>query len=296
MRVAVIGVAQWTGTAAELLRRAGLSVEVVRMTGLVRWAWGTARREFDAIHHVGGLYSWRVSLALRMLGKPTVWHWLGSDVLGYRDTNRHGWRGWVNRWAGRSARMVHLADSPQLQAELTDLGILSHVVRLLPQQIEAQVLDLPARFAALSYWSDSRYRFYRGDWVMELARRFPEVPFRIVGAEGTEVDAPPNVRFLGFVQDIEPVYRESTVFLRLPEHDSLSAMVLEMLARGRYVIYNQPLEHCHLVSTCEEAAAAMAEIRRYAEPNRAGADMVRRRFSLDHEAAVLKSVYAELCG
>lgn len=83
----------------------------------------------------------------------------------------------------------------------------------------------------------------------------------------------------------------SSTLIRIPEHDSLSAMVLEMLARGRHVIYNKVVEGCSYASNLAEACEALRGIQSQREPNQAGARYVRKNFSLQKEAAVLAGVY-----
>jgi len=296
-RIGVMGLPYWRRVATELLRRAGFAPEEVVPAGrggLVRWLGGRTWRRLGAVHHVGGPTVWRTAAGLRMTGRPVVWHWIGSDLLAFKRSrvislDRVLGRRAAGRWAA-----AHCADSPQLAEELAAAGVAAAVVRLLPAKIEATVADLPAEPAVLSYWSDEKFAFYQGPLVFDLARAFPGVKFRIVGAGGRGVDAPPNVEFLGFLGDMEEAYRVSTVLIRMPLHDSLSAMVLEMLARGRYVIYNQPLECCHRAGSFEEAKASLAEILERRGVNTAGAAMVRERFSLDVEAAKLKSLYARI--
>lgn len=82
----------------------------------------------------------------------------------------------------------------------------------------------------------------------------------------------------------------------MPEHDSLSAMVLEMLSRGRYVIYNQDLTGCHHATDFEEARAALYALRGQHEPNHGGARFVRENFSLTAEGAALAEYYTAIRG
>ena len=63
----------------------------------------------------------------------------------------------------------------------------------------------------------------------------------IFGIEGHGEAA--NLTYLGRQKDMDAVYRRVSVFIRIPERDSLSAMVLEMLARQRWVIYNKRMPH-----------------------------------------------------
>lgn len=225
-------------------------------------------------------------------GKRIVAHWIGSDVMNLRShVTRHGA---VPEFLSRRVD-AHLADSPLLQEELKTLGIASTVIRLLPKRIEADVQPLPATPAALSYWADSRATFYGSDLFMSLAKAFPDMRFYVVGATGKNMnDVPENVRFLGNVVDMDSVYRKVTVLFRLVAHDSLSAMVLEALARGKYVLYSHTFPHTIQVKGPEDASAALAEIRTASSPNVQGAAYVRENFSWRQEIRRLKAVYLQL--
>lgn len=290
--IAVVGAANWIDVAAGLLRRAGLKADTIRVDH--RWVplrILVSRRFLSArVAHMVWGGDVRASLvAGSLLRKQLVWHWIGSDVVHYargRGLMQH-----LRRHLATQRVAVHLADSPELAQELKALGIEASVCRLLPDSIEADVLPPPDRFRVLSYWFDDRRTFYGGDLILELARRMPDVEFLIAGAYGKGAPHVPNVTFLGRLTDMEPVYRKIAVFLRLPEHDSLSAMILESLARGRYVVCNRDFPCCRHAATLEEVQTVLAEIRRLTEPNREGARFVREHFSLQTEAEALRRVY-----
>lgn len=297
-RVLIAGTRNWLPVAAELFRRAGIEHQIdqpPKRGALIRSLVNSPYTGFDAIHHVGGPWDKKIALKMGLARRPVVWHWIGSDWVNYREL-----QGTLNQWICRRAvhrrAAVHLADSPQLAQELRADRIEAQVVRLLPATIEAQPIPLPDRFAVLSYWSDARFEFYGGPIVMQLAEEFSDVAFHIVGATGQNVNAPDNVRFHGFVSDLSDIYRQSSVLIRLPEHDSLSAMVLEMLARGRYAIYNKPLEGCEPARSIEDVRAALERIRIQSTPNLTGARIVREQFSLDREAQTLRRIYDQLLG
>lgn len=293
-RVALIGGDFWLGVVEHLFGRAGIVVAPV--AGKPRWfglSWILSRAFLRAkvIHVVWGGHL-IVSIAARLLGKTLVWHWIGSDVVAFR---RHrGIAGWLRKRLARQSVQVHLADSPELADELEQLGIAAQVCRLLPRSIEAEVLPLPDRFRVLSYWTDERRAFYGGDLILKLAGEIDDIEFLIAGADGEDTGRSPNVTFLGMRENLDDVYARVSVFLRLPEHDSLSAMVLEALARGRYVIYNKAFPHCRQADTMPEIRSALQEFRGLAEPNRAGAAFVKERFSLQREADSLRRVYHQL--
>ena len=295
-QVALVGADYWLGVLEHLFCRVGVAVAPV--AGISRWfglSWIFSRPFLRAkvVHMVWGGHV-IVSIAARLLGKTLVWHWIGSDVLAFRRHRTAA--GWLRkRLAHRSVR-AHLADSPELVEELKELGVAAQVCRLLPRSIEAEVLPLPETFRVLSYWTDERRAFYGGDLILELAREFEDIEFLIAGADGHSAAHSSNVTFLGQRATLDDVYARVSVFLRLPKHDSLSAMVLESLARGRYVIYNKAFPHCRRADTMSEVRSALQEIRGLGEPNRAGAAFVEEHFNLQREADILRRVYNQLPG
>ncbi len=293
--MAVVGTRNWLQVAAGLLQRAGLTPRVLEVDR--KWVpfcvpfWPSVR-SVDVVHMVwGGDVAASVVVA-HLLRKRIVWHWIGSDVMAWSRG-----AGWVQAWRWRLAGTVvaaHLADSPELAAELAKQGIRATVCRLLPCSIEADPMPLPETFRVLCYWTDERWRFYGGEVLLNAARRFPDVEFLVVGAEGRGASRLPNVRYLSRVDDMDRVYREVTVLVRMPEHDSLSVMVLEALARGRYVIYNKDFPCCERADSPEALHRALADVRGRTRPNHEGAELVRQRFSLQAEADTLGRLYDHL--
>jgi glycosyltransferase involved in cell wall biosynthesis len=297
LRVDVMGSSYWAQVICNLLKRAGLCAEVLDPHGrfaLLKWALKGQWRKFDIIHIVGGLWERNAAIIFILVPRPVIWHWIGTDVHDFQRNCQKGWKGFILRLAAYRRAKAHLADSPELAEELRELGIKAQVVRLLTRLTEAEIEPLPQKFSVLSFWWDTRRSFYGGDIVLQLAEEFPDIEFKILSATGLGESAPPNVKFLGFRQDIASIYSQSSVLIRIPKHDSLSAMVLEMLARGRYVIYNKKLAGCHFATNLKEVRSVLFDIRHTSEPNTLGAQVVKEQFSLDKEAAELNRIYANL--
>jgi len=254
-------------------------LKLLMWLGCGRW------RDYDVIYRVGGSGTWMYNFILAFTGKPIIWHWIGSDVLLLRNNCIIRWgQKFLQRHKITYWPRLHAADSPDVQRELQLLGIQADVVRLLPERIEAPVEPLPETFTVLSYWLENRKQFYGGDIVMQLARELPEVRFLILGAAEDEQTNLPNVQFLGWQTDLETFYSQSSVLIRLPEHDSLSAMVLEMLARGRYIIYNKSMTGCHFARNYAETKEALEQIQKLHTPNHEGARHIQENFSVPQQA------------
>jgi hypothetical protein len=192
----------------------------------------TARgRAFDAL--------WSM-IRLRHPGAAVVYYWLGTDVLnaavdGSERRLRSAFRA--------SASDLHLVAAPWHIDELSALGI-SSTFAAVPYAVASDpVLPMPARFAALTYLPRGRFDFYGGPQVFELARRFPQVAFRVLGGGSRPPEAPGNVEYLGWVSETGPCYQASAVVLRVVPHDGIGGTVLEGLAHARHVIYTYPFPH-----------------------------------------------------
>lgn len=212
------------------------------------------------------------------LGKRVVQFWAGTDVL---DAERAVKAGLLYR--PLTDRCIHLCESEWTRDELAAFGIRAHVVPLAPLTSfpEASALTMPDTFSVLAYVGQAREDFYGLPKILQIARHFPTVPFRICGNDGSSLShaCPPNVTFLGWTEDIASLYDESAVFLRIPEHDGCSFSIREALAWGRYVIASYPYAHCLVAREDEVIASHLGSLKRAFDagslpPNRGGRDFV----------------------
>lgn len=298
-RIAIHGPVFWGQTLSEQLRKDGLHATAYSSgTGslaplrLLMWFLVQAARR-SIVHVLTASTGPKLPWLAKLTGTPLIYHWIGTDTLrlvNLPEPLREKAVTRLNRLVP-----VHLADSPHIAEELSEIGLnITEVVRLLPPSVQADMMPFPPECAVMCYWSDDYADFHRAEWIMELARRFPHIPFRIVAATGRGLDAPPNVEFLGWRDDLTDIYGSSRIFLRLVKHDSLSAMVLESLARGRYVIYTRELQHCSYVQTFEDAYEALKELIEVVEPNRAGAEWVKENFLPQKQIDKLVSIYGNI--
>jgi len=297
IRVALFGDSRWVPILTEELRDRGIRTRAFRSLRAdlrrLRLLSVASFLRANVAHGVFVRLSWaRFFRGARRLRKRTVAHWIGSDLMDLRGYALRHKRlpAWIDEYVD-----VHLADSPAIQEELAELGIEARVIRLLPRSVEADVLPLPDEPAVLSYWQDFRPEFYGASLVLALARRLPELRFYVVGATGKGLqDVPANVTFLGEVRDMEAIYPKVSALFRFVQHDSVSAMVLETLARGRYVLYSHRFPHTFQVTGLEDAAQHLEQLCKTRQPNHEGASYVRQHFSWRGEIDKLRGIYHEL--
>jgi len=182
----------------------------------------------------------RIYRIAHMLGVPVIIHWVGSDVLSatkYFNDNP--------QFLKTAKSLIHWAGAPWLVSELRELGIEASFIPL-PLKPVGKFLSqnppkLTTHFTVSSYLSDQRPRFYGWDHILQLAKDFPEIDILIAGAEGRFAkDFPPNIQFLGWIDNMYDMYANSTVLVRMTQHDGYGGTVQEALALGRYAIWSYP--------------------------------------------------------
>jgi hypothetical protein len=288
--IIIKGSSNWQPVLLNIMRKAGIKADVMehftRRGQSTFWLFSKKSRPYRVIYHLGGCSALFCVLA-RLRDKQIVSHWIGSDAMRY-----HGKMNPIKRlsvWVHQHFVGIQLADSEIIQEELRCIGIESRLLRLLPEAIIGHVTPLPEQPVILSYWNDNRFEFYGGDIVMLLAKAFPEVKFVILRATGDGLEnVPSNVHFAGLVDNISEVYRNSTCLIRLPKHDGLSAMVLEAMANGRYVIYNKKCQFASYADDFDSARKSLEDILKKSQPNVEGSDYVKKNFSIETEAKHLK--------
>jgi hypothetical protein len=232
----------------------------------------------DILYQVGGP---RVAKGLRLICSLAririVMHWIGSDVT---EALRSG-----SRQSKRDAKgIVHWADAPWLVEELRTIGV---EAKLMPLFVSSRAAALPfprGPFTVLIYLPDSRFDFYNGRMLMEVATSLPTVRFLVVGGKGVAVQRPDNVRFVGWVENMTPIYEQIHVLVRMPQHDGFSFMVAEALRHERYVIWNHKYPHVIKASTHAEVQNHLSHLKAVNDsgglrPNQRGREYVLEQYS-----------------
>jgi hypothetical protein len=226
----------------------------------------------------------------RAMGKRTVNHWVGTDVMLARDDERH------RRMAQQAARHIqrHFAFAPWLKDELESVGIASEV-RTYSRPIQIERRAAPGKPGVLAYLPDDRADFYGAEIVRWVAGQLPDLPFGIVAGTAPRQPAMPNVTYLGWTHDMLPLYEEYPILLRVARHDGVPKMVLEALAHGNQVVFEYEFTGCHHATDASSALAALRQILAAGCPiNLEGSEFVREHYDSERLAkALLEAIGVE---
>lgn len=284
LKVGLFGSKNIAPLLCEHLRQFGIRAEMVGGRGAWPrhesiWWWRTMLREgrFDVVHALGAYQWWRAWAAARSRGVPAVCQWIGSDVLELAAWPRRGPA--LLRVLGGCVK-VHVANARWLAAEVAGHGVRVAMTNAsVPLVGPDEPAELPDELTVVAYLTPEIFDFYGGPMLMRLAGQMPGVRFLVVGSDGAGIDSPGNVEWLGFVQDMGPIYRQATVLVRPTRHDGLSKMVVEALLNGRYVVWSRWLPGVVRASAPEAVADAVEALAGQRQLNLVGMRWARQAYS-----------------
>ena len=185
--------------------------------------------------HSGGIdRSFATDIAL-FLRKKVVMNWAGTDVLKAIKNYKAG-----RYKAGHITKVKHYCVAPWLKEELATIGVEAELlpVTVLNKQNNINS-NFPEKFTVLTYIGKNREKFYGIDTVIKLADDFKDIDFRVAGIDGYKGLKCENIKFLGWIDDMQKEYANCSVFLRDTEHDGMPFSVIEALSFGKPVLFNK---------------------------------------------------------
>lgn len=211
---------------------------------------------------------------------PVIMNWVGTDVLKSLEAYRAGT--YVQEYISSA---THFCEVNWIRQELKEMGIEAKVVNFasFDRQFELKEADAN-QLTVLNYIPESRQDFYGLNEIIKAAEELPDIMFLVAGSSSSERSIPANMKFLGWVDDMDRVYQNVHVCIRFTKHDGLSNFVLEALARGKQVIYNNHFDYCHFAANTTDLIDKLVALKTKLEQNtslinKTGAEFVSKEFN-----------------
>jgi glycosyltransferase involved in cell wall biosynthesis len=267
-------------------------VPVKRISAL-KWVWDLLWSKAQIVYFLWGSYNSLFYLVAKIFRKKVVVHWIGTDVLkSQKKTN------FVVRWLRQLTYKLidlHLTDFKPLQDELKSIGINSYVIPLIADiNVNQQILWPPDANRIFVYLPEFREEFYNNRIIFQLAQAMPDVEFLITQHSGKNAPQLANVKYLGWLPDIDQVWNEVKILIRITDHDGLSHSVLEALSRGKQVVWSERFPHCYYAKTFDEAKKAVDEILKVNQPNYEGKNYIDTEFNPSKIRVEINNIYLTL--
>jgi hypothetical protein len=252
----------------------------------------------DLVYSINGAVkdSSAFSLAL-CLNKLLVIHWVGTDVL---SAKKHIENGEHNQ--SFIDRANHLCEVGWIQKELEESGITSEVMNFASFEGDSKAKEVKVDpFYVLTYITYERAEFYGIKTVINMANANQDIAFKIAGMDKYDAELPKNIELLGWIDNMGELIAKSGVCLRYTKHDGLSSFVLETLAHGKQIIYNNELDHCLYAadeSTVEEYIHGLRDAHARGEDisNEVGKQFIRDKFNKEYVLGSLVKKFESLFG
>lgn len=186
----------------------------------------------DVVYFIFSAYYYNTKIRIaKLFNKKVINHWIGSDILLAQKNDKYKK---IQKYID-----VNLACSPLIKEELYSMGIDAEDIPIIPAGLNTKYAKIPNKHQVLTYLPEGREEFYGIEAIRHLASKYKEINFNIVANTNKSLLDYDNVKFLGYVklEDMDKIYDETSILIRLPEHDGLSLMLLEALLKGKEVIY-----------------------------------------------------------
>lgn len=215
----------------------------------------------DVVLVIGGTIekSKIIDIAL-IFNKKVVFFWIGTDVLKAKQLNKD------KICKNYIFNCTHICECDWIKNELFEVGISADIVNIaVVNDNKKSCYNEWNKMKIICYSGEKREYFYGYENIFKLAELYPEFTFNVVGSSGKSVNKLPNIKFYGFVDDLERKFADNFLFIRVPEHDGLSVSVLEALSHKNWVIYSYPLKFAYNGCNFSEIKDSFDKVKKHFE-------------------------------
>ena len=198
------------------------------------------------------------------LKKKIMMQWHGSDVL---SVVRHQQNGeYTSKYIDAATSYT---DAIWLKESLDKLGVKAEMLHFKHVEVKHET-NAFKEMGAVSYIAEGKEEMYGIDKLIFLADAFPEITFNVIGSSSDKYQNKKNVVFHGWLglEERQKIMNRYPVYIRLTSHDGFSLSIMEALANGNYVLWNNPHEMCYVLKDEKKLVDLFEKIKTDAEKNK----------------------------
>ena len=255
------------------LNRVGVCAEVVDLEKISTFDWILALLKNDVVilQSFGyvGEYTLRQLAIASILFRPVIRKWSGTDVL--KSVERSNLR----KNTLSLDRVISLNLTSEHEGLVSELNSIGLDVDLTPQVLSVISRDninhkdeLPKK--VLIYLPNTRWDFYAGSMMEKIIQANPSVEFVVLADEAHTLAKYSNVASLGWVEEMEDVWSNIGLLIRITAHDGYARSIVEALSRGKYVIHNNRISGCWFATNEREISVHLNHFSQVSKCNENG--------------------------
>ncbi|WP_061007842.1 glycosyltransferase [Vibrio sp. CUB2] len=215
-------------------------------------------------------------LPLFLLRRKVYIEWIGSDVIDLRK--------FYSKCRARliSKLATNLCECDWIQRELRELSVDSKVGPYITFSslfnTEKEKETLPGKLIVTTYAPKGNERLYNLDLIIDTFKGQSDMELNVVAHDGENFDKSDSVKFHGWLDksDLNNLYDNTDVFVRMTSHDGLSYSVLEAMSRKMQVIFTYDYPNTNRVSTKDDLAEIL---KKYVNKKKNGEDIINHKGS-----------------
>jgi hypothetical protein len=175
-----------------------------------------------------------------ILGVPVVRNWAGSDSLNSisRETVKETTRD-LDKLLCANLTTTHQG----IVDELLSIGLsCSLLPKIIDVKFDSETVSQDfVNNGILTYLPSSNREFYGSKYIELLINKYPQITFYILADDEHVFAHYPNVKSLGWIDDLQDAWNNIGLLVRMTAHDGYPRMFLEALARAKYIVHNNTL-------------------------------------------------------
>lgn len=215
-----------------------------------------ALMKVDVVYNVfvDNTFARKAKLA-KCMRKKVIGHWIGTDAR-LADEGKIDLRKLSNI-------DVHLACFEPLKEQMGRLGVKATTVPIVPFKFNFDVCDMPKEHRVLIYLPTNKENEYGFQEIAPVIKAHEELQFDIVANENEQLfKEMNNVKLWRWVSidEMEKIYNNISIVMRIHLNDGLSMSVLEAMAKGKKVIWNCDFDFCYPGATTGDITKSLDAI------------------------------------
>ena len=248
--------------------------------------------EMDIIHFICaiGCRKYLYIFIIRYLLRKKIFvHFVGSDIIRLNRVNIFDRLNWIG--ALKTAHRVFVGAPWHVQELRKFLSVESFILFFNDYEKRKKTLALPDEFTVLTYLPEGKPEFYGESLIRDLIEKYPETKFIILGSDKYSHYSNVIIKTIDYTIDMDEIYSQSSLLIRLTKHDGFSSMVLEALSYGRNVIWTYDIPNVkHIKLDRNNLFDIFDEVKKYGY-NLQGENWVKKNFNFSSFINNLEALY-----
>lgn len=237
-------------------------------------------KKYDILHFFWGYAKIFDFLVYKYWGRlKIINHFIGTDLFHLINSRK---KRLELRLCSKISKFIVVGHI--LNHDLNELNIKNEIVYIMNQDIKKLDYSFPHENRAIAYIPSTRKSFFQHQYLVKLAKDFPQVQFTWFPYKtNPDEEIPSNVVCKIYIEKSKVLEEmgKHKIFLRLAIHDGGAPLsLIEAMSIGRWVIWSFSLDWVNTVKSYDNLRFTFETLIQKEKPNKAAEDFVLDKFNM----------------